>query len=106
MRKGACPPCSACSDSRRDGPAGSGEARQPRAARMLSEMDDKVVAACAQAFQELPFDLGLHQRAKFLPLTVYRMQLADRWMQRQHFGGVGINEGVNFDVRRVRFQYR
>lgn len=69
-------------------------------------MDDKVVAARSQVFQKPPFGLGLHQRTEFLPLAVDCMQLADRRMQRQHFGGIGINKRIDFDVRRVCFQDR
>jgi len=58
----------------------------------------------AQGLQQLPFGLEMPQGAELLPFAVDAVHLSDGRVQGQHFGRIGIDQGIDFDMRRRRFE--
>ena len=91
---------------RRDAVADSQQSPQPGAARMFGQMDEKIVLTIAQRAQQARLAAQLRQRTVPLPFPIHCEQLADRRMVSQHRECFAINERIDLDLRRMRFQRR
>src|SRR4029450_11010590 len=83
----------------RDRPPWSQQPGERKAARMLGQMDEEVVAPGTQCAQQRPFGARLVEHPLLFPVTVDRMQLRDRRMAREHRRGFRIDERVDLDPR-------
>ena len=102
--EGLFPALAAPGHARPDRPARLEQAAQPGAAPVFGEVHDQVVPGCLQAAVERQFGAQLAEHAELLPLPVDAQHLADRRMIAQHLGGIGIDQRVDLDLRRLRLQ--
>ena len=80
------------------------QACERESARMLGQMDQKLVVARAERPEQRPFAGDVTQCVLSLPLAIDRVKPRDRRMIRQHRRRVAVDERVYFDVRRGALQ--
>jgi hypothetical protein len=104
MRKGILPPLSALGALWCDGPAGAEQAGQPGSARMVGQVNDKIVLACTQGLQETPFVAQLGKRPQFFPVPSDAVQLGQCRVPSEHGCRVGKDQGIDLALRRSVFE--
>ena len=82
------------------------QARKPRAARMLGQVHDQVVAPGRQTAQQPPLRRRLREPALALPFAIDGVQLFDRGMAFEHGRGFAVDQRVDFRGRQCVLQHR
>ena len=89
----------------RDRPARAQRLREPRAAPMVGEMHEELVAARLQRLQEVQLAARLHDEALALPRAVHPVDLGDGRMAREHVASIGIDQRVDLGVGRALLEH-
>ncbi len=105
MAEALAPPAPAFRHVRRHAMARAEQARKPGAARMLGEMHQQVIVPRAQRAEERALFGELSQGSERAPLASYAVKLGQRGMARQHGHGVVVDQRIDLEARRVRFQH-
>src|SRR5258708_319304 len=90
---------------RRHRPARPQRLREPRAATMVREVHQHLVAPFLDLLQQLPFVPRLHREALALPGAIDDVDASDGGVARKHVARVGIDQRVDFRVRRVVLEH-
>ena len=78
---------------------------EPGAPRMLGQVNEQIVMPRPQRSEQLPFLAELGAPSAPLPVAIDGMQLRQRRMVLEHRRGFAIHQRVDFDLRRMPFQY-
>jgi hypothetical protein len=78
---------------------------QPRAARVLGQVDDEVVASRAQCAPQPPFAARLREHPVVLEAAVDRVQFADRRVAGKHRRGLAVDERVDLGLWRRALEH-
>ena len=82
------------------------QAGEPRAARVLGQVHDQIVASSREVAQEPSFRGRLREPALSLPFAVDRMKCGDRRVTFEHRCGFTVDERVDFGGRHGALEHR